>query len=1769
MSKNSPQRILPMTPTAESRASRRGCLVAAAVSAGLLLWSTSVWSEGSRTLFPSGYVGGRAPLNLINNATAATVIRNRAFIYVYAESGEYILTGSSNRDGGSPGRGNIQIYNPQNFGSPGNETVPSASAASFSCNTGAAAADPLTNFDAAGFPPAGWSSLLFAGTNAWGRFTGTPHAGAGYAAVSIGATTISDALLVSPPLIVGAGTPRSLSFFQSHDMENGNWDGTVLEISINGGPFQDVLAAGGSFTVGGYTGTLVASDNPLTGRQAWASDSSGGYVAQTYQLPGTVTTGDLVSFRWRFASDSSVASTHMRIDTITAANLTAPAAAPGPHFSGDTLGRIQTRAAELAGPRSANNVNGSGSAWTPCAYRAPVTGIYGLVFSGSTIGAADVTVDNIATDPEVLQNQAAAWDVSVRSTADSTTDINGRIFSYAWVARTAGNGPTRRLNHTLYYITTDGYRYSQRLNNLDPFSYSMYGNRAGFLDAGNPLYRDVRGDNFNVTTINPGLGSGVTAQAAEYPVFLSNVADTGPNDAQVELVLAALGIPNVPPVPQLNTVSFSGSVAGNTTGLGIGGTFTFNTVNTLTYQIVIAGNTVTPDYDPALATNRVLTGVAVTGTHNVVWDGLDNAGNPIPVGNGYNYRVEGRNGEVHFPLVDPEGMTGGGATIIKLNGATPGDATVYYDDRGYRTSNNVLVGAEDGHLCGAGNAQVQPSPVQGLAGVDSSSPYRIYTGETDSNTDCASGAANAFGSAKVLDTWALERTPVTQGELNIVPLANEVFLTVVKTGVPGPIDLEITNSTTYTLTVTNTGDDATTGNIVINDNLRSGLSLTGFSGTNWSCVGPTSVVCTYSGPALAANGGSTSVQITVSIAALTPDANNTGRVSGGGDPVCLPPPAVLSPANALRCTSTVTIGTVPVTLSYISATVNNGQLQVDFTTLAEAGTAGFRVLGGHATGSQRHRLSSILQSKGSSLAPQNYRVLSPHSGESVIWVEEITSDGTSKAYGPYAVGNSTGEQITSDLIDWPNIRSQLNNFTIAQSAAVRLRGVGTNLEAEIALSVSGLARVSFEDMLAQGIDWSGTDPARVALFHGSEHVGLRYSGPALVGPGSTFSFLGESVSDSLYTRTAVYRLRVLPSPLESMPALRANPVGLVPITTIGDRFVHAPNRDYDLSARDSDPYSAFRLFRDSNNMVSRTETFNLPDLVASAGGSGGRDSGTGLRERIEVDLWSDFDLPHSVRLLLNNSQIGLLRFTGRDSRTVGVDVPPGLLMNGSNSLRMELLADTGQEIDSVNLEEIRVYYTRRLVASANTMTFSLPGDMVVDELDDNLFGDGFSDDGYPACQPLSACTAYRVTGLTSPDVVVLRQRDGQVAELTGARITGVSGTFELVFASNRQAGDRYWVEPRSGRVATTVAPALPVVDPLEGGPANYLIVSHGSFIPGLAPFIAARQAEGLTVRTVDVQDLYRFYGTGEVNPKAIGLAIKEAAQRLGTNYVLLVGGDTRDYLNFGGSNSISFIPTHYRQVGPVVTFAPTDVPFADLDGDDAMDIALGRWPVRTLAELSIIVDKTLAYAQADHGGKAVLFSDRNEGPVSFGTQLRLVPAGLGIPWLSSSIPLHEYPATPAGTVAARNDLVSAINAGQSLMVFMGHGAPLAWTQEGLITSQLLINGMFSNPTRPTVAWAVGCYGTYFTQPAYNSVSHGLLTRNANGAAAVFGASTLTEIAHDIAWVNALSYQIRGPRLGESLRMVQNRLRQSGDSYKDIWMGVSLLGDPALRLREAN
>ncbi|HXQ73950.1 MAG TPA: S8 family serine peptidase [Pyrinomonadaceae bacterium] len=171
---------------------------------------------------------------------------------------------------------------------------------------------PLSeNFDGVTAPalPAGWASTGSGAEPAWVTSTTNPFS-APNAAFAPNTSTAGVTELVSPSIHIN-GSPAQVSFRNAFNVENG-FDGGVLEISINGGPYQDILTAGGSFVSGGYTGTMSAgTDNPLTGRSGWTGLSGGttaapAYINSVVNLPAAAV-GQNIQLKWRMGSDELIA----------------------------------------------------------------------------------------------------------------------------------------------------------------------------------------------------------------------------------------------------------------------------------------------------------------------------------------------------------------------------------------------------------------------------------------------------------------------------------------------------------------------------------------------------------------------------------------------------------------------------------------------------------------------------------------------------------------------------------------------------------------------------------------------------------------------------------------------------------------------------------------------------------------------------------------------------------------------------------------------------------------------------------------------------------------------------------------------------------------------------------------------------------------------------------------------------------------------------------------------------------------------------------------------------------------------------------------------------------------------------------------------------------------------------------------------------------------------------------------------------------------------
>ena len=174
------------------------------------------------------------------------------------------------------------------------------------------------NFDSVSAPtlPGGWTSSVVGGaptTAPWiTRSVGYADSGTN-AAFADDANDYADTSLYSKTYSVTSADIPYVVFRHSYvlwspdpsSLNNGAFNGAVFEISINGGAFVDLTAAGGSFYTGGYTAHLDTTyenpiDQPPVGRAVWSGDS-GGFVTTTAIIPASAA-GQQIQFRWRLGT---------------------------------------------------------------------------------------------------------------------------------------------------------------------------------------------------------------------------------------------------------------------------------------------------------------------------------------------------------------------------------------------------------------------------------------------------------------------------------------------------------------------------------------------------------------------------------------------------------------------------------------------------------------------------------------------------------------------------------------------------------------------------------------------------------------------------------------------------------------------------------------------------------------------------------------------------------------------------------------------------------------------------------------------------------------------------------------------------------------------------------------------------------------------------------------------------------------------------------------------------------------------------------------------------------------------------------------------------------------------------------------------------------------------------------------------------------------------------------------------------------------------------
>lgn len=122
----------------------------------------------------------------------------------------------------------------------------------------------------------------------------------------------TDEYLISPVLTVNGAGSLNLQFDHSWGFEfdgGGNYDGGVVEMSVNGGAYTDIGASAYNGTILNYSGDV----NPLKGRQGFVQNSAG--TVHT-SLTQAIAPGSTVRIRFRIGTDGGLGAAGWHIDNI-------------------------------------------------------------------------------------------------------------------------------------------------------------------------------------------------------------------------------------------------------------------------------------------------------------------------------------------------------------------------------------------------------------------------------------------------------------------------------------------------------------------------------------------------------------------------------------------------------------------------------------------------------------------------------------------------------------------------------------------------------------------------------------------------------------------------------------------------------------------------------------------------------------------------------------------------------------------------------------------------------------------------------------------------------------------------------------------------------------------------------------------------------------------------------------------------------------------------------------------------------------------------------------------------------------------------------------------------------------------------------------------------------------------------------------------------------------------------------------------------------------
>ncbi|HEX3142544.1 MAG TPA: C25 family cysteine peptidase, partial [Pyrinomonadaceae bacterium] len=431
---------------------------------------------------------------------------------------------------------------------------------------------------------------------------------------------------------------------------------------------------------------------------------------------------------------------------------------------------------------------------------------------------------------------------------------------------------------------------------------------------------------------------------------------------------------------------------------------------------------------------------------------------------------------------------------------------------------------------------------------------------------------------------------------------------------------------------------------------------------------------------------------------------------------------------------------------------------------------------------------------------------------------------------------------------------------------------------------------------------------------------------------------------------------------------------------------------------------------------------------------------------------------------------------------------------------------------------------------------------------------------------VKATQSARVDGFTSADIRVVDVTDPGAVQIIQPAIDGGGNAFAATVPAGDRGKARRLVALPASRISQPASLTLNQPSTLNSNAntADLVIVAYKDFIPSLAPLVAQRQAQGYSVKVADIDDVYDEFSFGEHTSQAIRdfMLLAKNSWTRGPAYLLLVGDASYDPRNRLGFGSFDLVPTKLVDTGTAGTAtaleAASDDALTDFDGNGIADIAVGRLPVRTVADANLVVGKIVNYSPGNTGNKALLVAD-TQGSYFFNFEAAndqvatTLPAGMTVQ--------KVYRRLQPSDAVARTNIITNLNSGQSVTVYSGHGNVDIWGGSIFTGSDA---AALTNGNRLSFVVVMDCLNGYFDDPALVSLGETFLAAPNGGAVASFASSglTLPDGQHAMGFkMFQLLYSGSPMPIGDASRQAK-----SATNDMDVRRTWVLFGDPTLKIR---